>query len=125
MLYTWSACFPSGLKNKERKVFVTKHNLDCDADTFKNARQEYAERTMATKSSIQQRVHLETYLANQAVVDKVKEIQKEIRLSSDTAMDDDDIYFEDLGGKLTETITYISALSLVVFIRGHSAVKTL
>lgn len=110
MLYTWSACFPSGLKNKELKVFVTEHNLDCDADTLKNARQQYAQNTMAIKSSIQKRVHLETYLANQAVVDKVKEIQKEIGLNNDT---DDDMNFEDLGGKLKEiNLVYISPLKL-------------
>jgi hypothetical protein len=98
MLHTWSACFPSGLKNKELTVFVTQHNLECDANTLKNARQEYAQNMMASKSSARQKVHLETYLANQAVVDKVKEIQKEIGLSSNIALNDD-IDFEDLGGK--------------------------
>ncbi|KAI8092422.1 uncharacterized protein B0P05DRAFT_577270 [Gilbertella persicaria] len=88
-LYQWSACFPSGLKNKEQVVFESQHNLHCEADTLKAIRAKYAEETMKYKSSIRHKVHLETFIANQAVVDKVKEV---IQLN-----DDDELDFEDLG----------------------------
>ncbi|CAO3663471.1 unnamed protein product [Rhizopus microsporus] len=81
-LYSWSEAFPTGLKQKEYDLFVSTHNLACTRDTMKEARSTFAEQWMTLKSSIHHKTHLETYLANQAVVDKVKEIQKEIGVKS-------------------------------------------
>ncbi|GAN08669.1 hypothetical protein MAM1_0217c08184 [Mucor ambiguus] len=100
MLYTWSSCFPSGLKNKEQKAFTANHNLECNADTLKAARTQYAQNTLKSKSSIQHKVHLETYLANQSVVDKVKNIQREYGINNDSDSEDigeEMMDFEDLG----------------------------
>lgn len=100
MLYTWSNCFPSGLKNKEQKVFNAQHNLQCDADTLKSTRTQYAQNTLKLKSSVQHRVHLETYLANQSVVDKVKDIQKEYGINNNSDSEDigeEIMDLEDLG----------------------------
>ncbi|CEP07557.1 hypothetical protein [Parasitella parasitica] len=100
MLYTWSACFPSGLKNKEQKAFNDQHNLQCDADTLKTVRIEYAQNTLKLKSSIQHKVHLETYLANQSVIDKAKTIQKEYGIDDIHNPKDfgqETMDFEDLG----------------------------
>lgn len=101
MLYNWSVCFPSGMKQKDEKVFVLSNNLDCQADTLKVARNKYAQELMKLKSSSQHKVHLETYMANQAIVDKVQELKKELKDDSVTSsMDNDDLMdFEDLGGK--------------------------
>ncbi|KAI9486779.1 MAG: hypothetical protein EXX96DRAFT_550550 [Benjaminiella poitrasii] len=98
MLYTWSTSFPSGLKQKEQASFALSNNLACDADTLKNVRSAHAQNTMQLKSSIQHKQHLETYLVNQAIVDKVKEIQKQVGLTEFHGMDDLDL--EDLGGGL-------------------------
>lgn len=97
LLYTWSQCFPSGMKQKDEKVFVLSHNLDCQADTLKTARIKYAEDTMQSKITSQHKIHLETSMANPTVVQKIQEIKKEVGLSMD---DEDDLMdFEDLGGK--------------------------
>lgn len=101
MLYTWSSCFPSGMKQKEEKLFVLSNNLDCQADTLKLARDKYAQELMKLKSSNQHKVHLETYMANQAIVSKVQELKKELKDASRSisSNDDDLMDFEDLGGK--------------------------
>lgn len=83
-------------------MFTAQHNLECDADTLKSARTQYAQNTLKSKSSIQHKVHLETYLANQSVVDKVKSIQKEYGIGNDSDSEDigeEMMDFEDLGGK--------------------------
>lgn len=85
-------------------MFAAQHNLECDADTLKSARTQYAQNALKSKSSIQHKVHLETYLANQSVVDKVKSIQKEYGIGNDSDSEDigeEMMDFEDLGGKYT------------------------
>lgn len=112
MLYTWSTCFPSGLKNKEQKAFNAQHNLQCDADTLKTVRTQYAQNALKSKSSIQHKVHLETYLANQSVVDKVKSMQKEYGISNGSDSEDigeDMMDFEDLGGNYASSVDSIQS----------------
>ncbi|KAI8971669.1 hypothetical protein BDF20DRAFT_907336 [Mycotypha africana] len=84
MLYEWSACFPSGFKNKEWKAFTAVHNLVCTKDMLKEARMSFAQDMLKSKSSIQHKVHLETYIANQAVMDKVRMLQKELNLKQNS-----------------------------------------
>lgn len=98
MLYTWSSCFPSGLKIKEQQPFEAQNNLKCDQDTLKLARSQYSNDLLAQKSSIQHKAHFESYLVNQTIVDKVKTIQKEQGIKSNTMDFMDDLDFEDLGG---------------------------
>ncbi|KAI7902318.1 uncharacterized protein BX663DRAFT_543341 [Cokeromyces recurvatus] len=96
LLYTWSATFPSGLKQKEQARFVALNNLECDIDTLKNVRSKFAERTMQNKSCLQHKVHLETYIVNQGITDKVKEIQKQVGLDEYGGLGGD-LELEDLG----------------------------
>jgi hypothetical protein len=96
MLYEWqSTSFPSGLKQKEQEQFQNNFNLDCNEDTLKQARASFSKEMMKLKSSDQHKVHLETYIASQAVVEKVKQLAKEIGADEVADMDD----FEDLGGE--------------------------
>lgn len=99
MLYTWSSCFPSGLKVKEQHAFEENNNLKCDQDTLKQARTKYSNDILAQKSSIQHKTHLESYLVNQTIVDKMKAIQKEQGIKNDVSFVDD-MDFEDLGGNI-------------------------
>lgn len=81
-------------------MFNAQNNLQCDADTFKSARTQYAQNTLKLKSSIQHKVHLESYLANQSVVDKIKDIQKEYGINNNNDSEDigeEIMDFEDLG----------------------------
>ncbi|KAI8636036.1 hypothetical protein BD408DRAFT_356420 [Parasitella parasitica] len=113
MLYIWSTCFPSGLKNKEQKTFNDQHNLQCSSDTLKSARIEFAQNTLKLKSSVQHKVHLETYLANQSVVDKINTIQKEHEINNFSDLEDigqETMDFEDLGGSVY--ISYFFLLSM-------------
>lgn len=100
-LHQWSAAFPTGLKQKHVESFMNSNNLTCKEDTMKKARHTFAEQWMVSKSSIHHKVHLETYLANQAIMDKVKEIQLEVGIKTvDPIMGlNQDLDFEDLGGK--------------------------
>ncbi|KAI8878460.1 hypothetical protein K501DRAFT_228423 [Backusella circina FSU 941] len=94
MLYEWQlTSFPSGLKQKEQIQFQQEFNLDCDEDTFKVARAAFSKEAMNLKSSDLHKVHLETYMASHAVMEKVKEIAKEIGAEETAGLDD----FEDLG----------------------------
>ncbi|KAG1048741.1 hypothetical protein G6F46_003358 [Rhizopus delemar] len=98
-LHQWSAAFPTGLKQKHVESFMNSNNLTCKEDTMKKARHTFAEQWMVSKSSIHHKVHLETYLANQAIMDKVKEIQLEVGIKTvDPIMGlNQDLDFEDLG----------------------------
>lgn len=125
LLYTWSQCFPSGMKQKDEKVFLLSNNLDCQADTLKLARMKYAEDTMKSKITNQHKIHLETSMANPAVVLKVQEIKKEVGLDDDNDDNDDDLMdFEDLGGNYQDVINrkrvFIFVCSLI---RGDSAIN--
>ncbi|KAI8371989.1 hypothetical protein EDC96DRAFT_75761 [Choanephora cucurbitarum] len=93
LLFRWSVCFPSGLKQKEQAAFESQHNLVCHADTFQSIRTQYAETTQRHKASQQFPVHLETWIANQTVVDK----SRDIPLDPSSDKEDDMIDDEDLG----------------------------
>lgn len=103
MLYTWSNCFPSGLKLKEQQSFEKDNNLQCDQHTMKHARTKYSNDILSQKSSIQHKVHLESYLVNQTIIDKVQIIQKEEGIKENVNFFDD-MELEDLGGKIVHFI---------------------
>ncbi|GAA5797894.1 hypothetical protein HPULCUR_003290 [Helicostylum pulchrum] len=97
MLFKWSQCFPSGFKQKDEKAFAASNNLVCEADTLKLARIQFAQNTIRSKSSYQHKIHLESYMANPAVIAKVQEIKDEFNIKSNDDNDDDMMDFEDLG----------------------------
>lgn len=99
-LYQWSAAFPTGFKQKHLEAFTSSNNLVCTETTMKEARNTFAKKWTSSKSSIHHKVHLETYLANQDILNKVKEIEKEVGIKADPILGiNQDLDLEDLGGK--------------------------
>lgn len=96
LLYQWSLCFPSGMKAKDEKKFLSSNNLHCEADTLKAARSKYAQDLKKLKSSSRRKVHLETYVANPANIEIAQEVNNEAN-ESDSKSGDDMMDFEDLG----------------------------
>ncbi|KAI8380187.1 hypothetical protein BD560DRAFT_347885 [Blakeslea trispora] len=87
LLYRWSACFPSGLKQKDQAAYDSQHKIACTADTFSIVRSQYTKTTQSQKASLQFPVHLESLIASQAVKEKL------IETEPNDAYDED----EDLG----------------------------
>ncbi|CAO3700136.1 unnamed protein product [Rhizopus stolonifer] len=97
-LYQWSAAFPTGFKQKHLDAFTSSNNLVCTETTMKEARSIFAKKWTSSKSSVHHKVHLETYMANQDILDKVKEIEKEMGIKADPILGiNQDLDFEDLG----------------------------
>ncbi|KAI9360151.1 hypothetical protein BD770DRAFT_419201 [Pilaira anomala] len=95
ILLQWSKSFPSGFRHKEKIEFAAANNLECDKDTLKKARNQFAENRLKSKSCHQHKIHLESYMANPAVMEKVLELKKELNI--DENADDNLKEFEDLG----------------------------
>ncbi|KAI9283298.1 hypothetical protein BY458DRAFT_530919 [Sporodiniella umbellata] len=97
-LYQWSRSFPSGLKQRHLDEFTALNNLVCTENTMKEARRDFAELWRLSKSSIHHKVHLETYMANQDILEKVKKISEEVGIKVDSFVGlNQDLDFEDLG----------------------------
>ena len=110
LLFRWSACFPSGLKQKEQAAFESQHNLVCHAETFKSIRTQYAETIQRHKASQQFPVHLETWIANQTVVDKSRDIPLDPSSDKEDDMNDD----EDLGGNFENSNLLHESILLII-----------
>lgn len=98
MLLRWSKSFPSGFRHKEKLEFHAANDLECDRGTLKRARNQFAENRLKSKSCDQHKIHLESYMANPTVMEKVLELKKELNI--DKNADDELKELEDLGGNI-------------------------
>lgn len=122
-LYQWSLCFPSGMKQKDEKVFLLSNNLHCEPDTLKSARAKYSQELTRLKSSSQHKIHLETYVVNPTIMEKVQELSSNLNDLKNGEDSDDLMDFEDLGGLYTMSALYHNVLLTNSYNRGNSKMR--
>ncbi|KAI9020156.1 hypothetical protein CLU79DRAFT_755953 [Phycomyces nitens] len=104
LLQRWHAAFPSGLKEKEQKVFLSQNNQICGPQTMQEVRLEYARKESQARSTFEDPLHFSSYVAHCSKLPPIALLKKGLEKVENIEMDvdadkeeDEDDCLEDMG----------------------------